>query len=131
MIRSITCPNMVQHYQILEEKRDRTHMTIFRPAAEHDLAASYYVYYLNEIRGLQHPPPRASSPMLQHIFETGTVYVAEQDGQIIGYAGAIKRGPIAYLTDLFVRPGAQSAQLGKMLLQIWYNKRSIHNVVQQ
>ena len=93
-------------------------MITFRPAAENDLAASQYIYYLNEIQGLQNPPPpQAASSMLHHIFETGTVYVAEQDGQIIGYAGAIKRGPIAFLTDLFVKPETQSAQIGKTLLQ--------------
>ena len=92
-------------------------MTIFRPATTNDLAASSYVYYLNEIQGLQKPPPQAMSPVLQHIFETGTVYVAEQDGHIIGYAGAIQRGAIAYLTDLFVKPETQSAHIGKTLLQ--------------
>lgn len=93
-------------------------MTTFRPATEHDLAASSYIYYLNEIQGVQNPPlPQPAPAILYHIFETGTVYVAEQYGQIIGYAGAIKRGHITFLTDLFVKPETQSAQIGKTLLQ--------------
>ena len=93
-------------------------MTTFRPATEHDLAASSYIYYLNEIQGVQNPPPlQPAPPMLHHIFETGLVYVAEQDEQIIGYAGAIKRGQVSFLTDLFVKPETQSGQVGKTLLQ--------------
>jgi hypothetical protein len=44
------------------------------------------------------------------------MYVAEQDGEILAFAGAITRGTITFLTDLFVRPAQQSSQLGKTLL---------------
>jgi hypothetical protein len=45
------------------------------------------------------------------------LYVAEQDGKILAFAGAITRGNISFLTDLFVWPTHQSGQLGKKLLR--------------
>jgi len=53
---------------------------------------------------------------LRHVLQTGTLYVAEQDGKILAFAGAISRGNITFLTDLFVWPTHQSGQLGKALL---------------
>jgi hypothetical protein len=44
------------------------------------------------------------------------MYVAEQDGEVLAFAGAITRGTITFLTDLFVLPVHQSTQLGKTLL---------------
>src|SRR5690348_13878260 len=94
-------------------------MTIFRPARESDLAAIYFVYYLTEVseaEAASAAPPQSVTAMLRHIFETGTIYVAEQDDTIVAYAGAITRGAVTFLTDLFVRPGIQSSGLGKTLL---------------
>jgi hypothetical protein len=42
------------------------------------------------------------------VFETGTMSVAEQDGRVLAFAGAITRGPVTFLTDLFVHPQTQS-----------------------
>src|SRR5690348_13083612 len=94
-------------------------MTTIRPAMERDLAEMQHIYYLNEIQGSDDPPPLPTgTPLtLKHIMETGTAFVAEQDGQVIGYASAITRGSIAYLTDLFVHPAMQSSHIGKALLQ--------------
>ena len=94
-------------------------MTIFRPAKENDLVSMYYVYYLNEVseeEAMTATPPRSVPDTLRHVFETGTMYVAEQDDTILAFAGAITRGPITFLTDLFVRPKIQSSGLGKTLL---------------
>ena len=92
-------------------------MTIFRPANESDLRAVYEVFYQNEVFDDPHPPQLGDIPSyLQHVLRTGTLYVAEQDGRILAYAGAITRGSITFLTDLFVRPDLQSGQLGKTLL---------------
>ncbi|MGH2479796.1 MAG: GNAT family N-acetyltransferase, partial [Ktedonobacteraceae bacterium] len=92
-------------------------MTIFRPAQETDLAAIYEVFYQNEILDSPHPPSRGNiPPYLRHVLQTGTLYVAEQDGLVLAYAGAITRGNISFLTDVFVRPTQQSGQLGKTLL---------------
>jgi len=93
-------------------------MTTLRPAQEADLGQVYEVFYQNEI--LDHPNPPARGDMsayLRHVLGTGTLVVAEQDDTIVGYAGAITRGHITFLTDLFVLPAQQSGQLGKALLQ--------------
>lgn len=93
---------------------------IFRAARESDLASMYAVYYLNEVseaEGVAALPSQAVPATLRHVFESGTMYVAEQDGDILAFAGSITRGPITFLTDLFVRPKTQSGGLGKTLLQ--------------
>ena len=94
-------------------------MPIFRPINESELMAAHEVYYQNELREQPDVPlvritgiPRA----LSHIFQTGTVYVAEEDGHILGFAGAITRGNVSFLTDLFVLPTNQSHRLGNTLL---------------
>ena len=93
-------------------------MTIFRLAQETDLAQAYDVFYQNEIIDTPAPPAPGNIPStLRHILKTGTMYVAEQDGRILAFASAITRDHITFLTDMFVRPGQQSARLGKTLLQ--------------
>jgi GNAT superfamily N-acetyltransferase len=95
---------------------------IFRAARASDLASMYMVYCLNEVseaeaEGILASPPQTVPATLRHVFETGTMYVAEQDGTILAFAGAITRGAVTFLTDLFVRPQTQSAGLGKALLE--------------
>jgi GNAT superfamily N-acetyltransferase len=93
-------------------------MIIYRPARQSDLAQAYDVFYQNEIHDTAIPPPPGEVPSdLHHIFETGSIYMAEQDGTIIAFAAAITRGNITFLTDLFVRPDQQSSRLGQTLLQ--------------
>src|SRR5258708_3198271 len=90
-----------------------------RAASERDLAAMYTVYYLNEVGEAENIPPLSPQTVpavLRHGFETGTMAVAEQDGHVLGFAGAITRGPVTFLTDLFVHPQIQSGGLGKTLL---------------
>ncbi len=92
-------------------------MTIFRPAHETDLRAVYEVFYQNEVLDSPHPPSPGDVPSyLRHVLQTGTMYVAEQDEKVLAFAGAITRGNIIFLTDLFVWPAHQSGQLGKTLL---------------
>lgn len=92
-------------------------MITIRLAHEEDLPAMHQVFYENEVQGVDAPPPPGDvSSLARHILKTGTVYVAEQDGQILGFAGAITRGQITFLTDLFVKPTIQSGGLGKTLL---------------
>src|SRR6266700_3773722 len=94
---------------------------IFRAARASDLASMYTVYCLNEVseaeaEGILAFPPQTAPATLRHVFETGTMCVAEQDGTILAFAGAITRGSVTFLTDLFVRPETQSGGLGKTLL---------------
>jgi GNAT superfamily N-acetyltransferase len=92
-------------------------MTIFRPAYEADLQPMYEVFYQNEVLDSPHQPSPGDIPSyLRHVLQTGTLAVAEQDGTVLAFAGAITRGNITFLTDLFVRPDHQSGQLGKTLL---------------
>ncbi|HJT59217.1 MAG TPA: GNAT family N-acetyltransferase [Ktedonobacteraceae bacterium] len=92
-------------------------MSIFRPARQTDLASAYDVFYQNEVRDTPNPPPSGGVPTdLSHILETGTTYVAEQEGAIVGFAASITRGSVTFLTDLFVLPDQQSSRLGQALL---------------
>jgi Acetyltransferase (GNAT) domain len=92
-------------------------MTIFRPAHENDLRTVYEVLYQNEVLDSpDSPPPGDTPPYMQHVLQTGTMYVAEQNGEVLAFVGAITRGNITFLTDLFVQPAQQSGQLGKTLL---------------
>ncbi|HEX9135194.1 MAG TPA: GNAT family N-acetyltransferase, partial [Ktedonobacteraceae bacterium] len=93
-------------------------MTNFRPALEADLGAAYEVFYQNEVLDNPDLPlPGDIPPYLRHVLQTGKLYVAEREGKILAFAGAITRGNISFLTDLFVWPDQQSGQLGKTLLR--------------
>ncbi|QBD75416.1 GNAT family N-acetyltransferase [Ktedonosporobacter rubrisoli] len=93
-------------------------MASIRRARESDLPQIHDIFYQNEMEGVTNPPPIGQAlAETRHVFQSGAMYVAEQDGQVIGYAGSITRGSISFLTDLFVRPAVQSAGLGKALLQ--------------
>lgn len=95
-------------------------MITYRPATEHDLDPAYDIYYQNELLEAEIPPlpPAIASLELRHVLSTGTMYIAEEDGQILGFASAITRGTVTFLTDLFVLPTLQSAGLGKTLLSL-------------
>jgi GNAT superfamily N-acetyltransferase len=93
-------------------------MISFRPAHETELSQIYEVFYHNEVRESPQPPAPGDPPAyLRHVLQTGTLFVASQDGAILAYAGAITRGGMTFLTDLFVHPAHQSGQLGKTLLR--------------
>jgi GNAT superfamily N-acetyltransferase len=90
---------------------------VIRPARDVDLDRVWDVYYQNEIVGLADPPARPAAPRyLRHVLVTGDLLVAERDGEIAGYAGLIRRGDTAFLTDLFVLPDGQSGGVGRALL---------------
>src|SRR6478609_3122555 len=88
-----------------------------RSATSDDLQAVHAVWYATETIGEANPPPPgAPHPWLRHVLRTGTLLVAERDGAIIGFAGVIARGELAFLTDLFVAPERQSHGTGAALL---------------
>ncbi len=90
----------------------------FRPAQEADLEPINEIFYQNEVLGEDNPPALKAISSYPHILRTGKMVVAEQNGKILGYAGAITRDRITFLTDLFVRPDLQSERIGKQLLQL-------------
>jgi GNAT superfamily N-acetyltransferase len=89
-----------------------------RPATERDLAAIFDLFYQNEMRGVADPPPRGDvPPWLPHTLANGALLVAERAGLPAGFAGLTVRSGVAFLTDLFVRPDAQSGGIGRALLR--------------
>ncbi|MEO7001089.1 MAG: GNAT family N-acetyltransferase [Ktedonobacterales bacterium] len=90
---------------------------LLRPARSDELQRLYDVWYRAETHDNPHPPAPGEPPMyLAHVLATGILVVAEEAGEIRGFAGAITRGNVAFLTDLFVDPAYQSGGLGKTLL---------------
>lgn len=88
-----------------------------RAATPGDLPAVHAVWYATEIVGEANPPPIGEPhPWLRHVLDTGTLLVAERDGEVIGFAGIIARGDLVFLTDLFVAPQTQSHGVGAALL---------------
>jgi GNAT superfamily N-acetyltransferase len=90
-----------------------------RPATAADVPLAGDVYYRTEIEDDPAPPPPPDHPLswLEHVLAHGRLLVAEDAaGTMIGYAGSIVRGPVAFLTDLFVRPAHQSSATGRALL---------------
>lgn len=60
-------------------------------------------------------------PLFEHLARTAEhFWVAEADGQAVGYARTILRGGVRELTEFFVRPGQQSAGVGRALLERVY-----------
>lgn len=56
-------------------------------------------------------------PHHEHIVRTAEQnWIAEKDGQVIGYARSIRRGDVLQLTEFFVLPDEQSAGVGRELL---------------
>ena len=59
-------------------------MITIRSAHEHDLVQMHQVFYQNEMQGVSSPPPPGDvASALRHILQTGTISVAEQEGQIL------------------------------------------------
>ena len=59
-------------------------------------------------------------PILTHLASTAAewwIAIDDNDGSMVGYARSIERGGLIELTELFVRPGNQSAGLGSRLIE--------------
>ena len=57
-------------------------------------------------------------PLFDHLAETADQWwIAEQDGKLSGYARSVLRDGVRQLTEFFVLPGAQSAGVGRAVLQ--------------
>jgi GNAT superfamily N-acetyltransferase len=106
-------------------------VTIRRVRAD-DLAALYDIWYHIEVGDHPNPPPHQGVlPDHQHILDTGVMYLAERNGVPLGFAGAVTRGNVTFLTDLFVSPRSQSNGVGAQLLHAAFrqNERRIRCTV--
>ncbi len=65
--------------------------------------------------------PDATPPVepdyLDHELATGTGVVAEEDGRAVGFGVLLTRGRVSNLAELFVRRGAQSRGIGRLLFE--------------
>lgn len=116
------------------ERPLREHMTItFRRGTVDDSHTVYEIFGaalfdLSErqgvmaIAGANDPKVRAElwmrrRPLFEHLARTAyEFWIAEEDGQAVGYARSILRDNMLELTEFFVLPGAQSAGVGRELL---------------
>ena len=88
-----------------------------RPADPGDLAAAFAIYAEYEFGETASATDRTVPNYLPHLLDHGRVLVAERAGRIVGFAGLAQRGNVAFLSDLFVRPDAQSGAIGGTLLR--------------
>lgn len=103
----------------------------YRPAVPSDTPAIFSVFYeaiveLNRRLGFyedrQPSPLEEVWPRHRELFEhleatAEHVWLAEESGELLGYARTILRGPLRELTELFVRPAAQAGGIGGELLR--------------
>jgi GNAT superfamily N-acetyltransferase len=91
-----------------------------RRATVADLAPAYDIFCEHErleSPDAPAPPPGDVPPWLRHEFATGEMWVAEREGQVVGFAALLRRGPVDYLAELFVRAAQQSTGVGTALLR--------------
>jgi GNAT superfamily N-acetyltransferase len=89
-----------------------------RSGSTHDLATIMAIWHANETIDDPEPPPCPPIlPEYPHLLAHGQLWVAEEQGQPIGFAGIAIRSTTAFLTDLFVHPAHHSGGVGAALLQ--------------
>ena len=93
-------------------------LPLLRTATPADLERVWDIRFANDVAGASTIPQRGTPPpYLAHLLAHGTLLIAERDGRVVGYAGRVDRGGVAYLTDLFVDLAHQSGAIGRSLLQ--------------
>ena len=112
-----------------------------RPTTEDDLPALHALFLASlggvfEPHGFASPAPPLDvfSAQQGHIQRTGTSVLAEEDGELAGFASAWVRGEDWYLASLFVAPTAQGRGVGRALLDaVWgrhRRRRTITDAIQ-
>lgn len=67
-----------------------------------------------------YPDAHSEAAWLRYVLTTGSGWVAEKDGAVLGFGISAWRGGIHWLVSLYVRPEAQHKGVGRQLLeQIW------------
>jgi len=107
------------------------HAVRYRPATEADLPACEATWrdglndYLVPMGQYEVPADNPSLRLLHaHALATDPerFWVATRSGlegeRVIGFASAVRRGPVWFLSMLFVRPGEQAAGVGRALLRL-------------
>jgi GNAT superfamily N-acetyltransferase len=88
-----------------------------RDATEFDLPAISRIFYAEAApeHALAALPPVLAD--YWHILATGRLLVAERAAAPVGFAGIVRRGQVAFVTDLFVLAAQQSGGVGRALLE--------------
>ena len=99
---------------------------VIRPATEEDLPSLAGIFatsaaYLTEryrpdLADVLPFEPDDRLPMYRHLLETGSVFLAEDGGEALGFAAAIVRDGVWFLSQLWVLPQHHAAGIGSALL---------------
>jgi len=112
-----------------------------RPTTDGDLPA-LHATFIDAIatvfapRGFDVPSPSLEgfSILQRHVLTTGVGYVAEHDGEVVGFASAWARGDDWFLACLFIRGRAQGKGVGPQLLDaVWGDaarRRTVTDAIQ-
>lgn len=85
---------------------------LVRLADAADLPRAHALLLANGLHAGEPDPPAH----LEHVRRTGRLVVAEVDGTVAGFAGAIERGGATFLTDCFVDPDRHGSGIGRRVL---------------
>jgi GNAT superfamily N-acetyltransferase len=112
-----------------------------RPTTDGDLPA-LHATFLDAIatvfapHGFDVPAPSIEgfSTLQRHVIETGSAYVAVEEGDVVGFGSAWTRGEDWFLASLFVRGRAQGRGVGQLLLDaVWGDasrRRTVTDAIQ-
>jgi GNAT superfamily N-acetyltransferase len=112
-----------------------------RPTTDGDLSA-LHATFIDAIctvfapRGFEVPSPSLAvfSTLQRHVLATGVGYVAEDAGDVVGFASAWTRGDDWFLACLFIRARAQGRGVGQRLLDaVWGDaarRRTVTDAIQ-
>jgi GNAT superfamily N-acetyltransferase len=99
----------------------------FRPATDADIASQHAVFCRAEgsLR-LRHgfswvdPPLAWFAPMAEHLLSSDPdrCFVAEADGQVVGFSAAFVRDGVWFLAALFIDPDHQGGGIGRRLFEL-------------